>query len=324
MRKILTTVMQIICGIFVIILVSSCGKNSEKQASDKGKIEEFVWGDNTIFGNEKDSYDNEETSLSGEKTDITDEGSKEESEDSEISTTGEVVVTEEETVSTERTTVTTQRETAPPTTIETTTARYKVSTVEEQGNTQNIEIKYGVNKQVTNINVYDVYSNGDKVFSYSYTINNVDNSGYNASDDQLRTESEANVTTYSAYLQEVLRLVNVIRAEVGVSPLVLDDKLCAAANMRAIEMDYADYFQHSRANGESCFTVLDYFGINCFYSGENIAAGHSSPAQVVEAWKNSPGHYANMIRENYTKLGVGYSSAGIGSYGRYWVQLFTD
>ena len=73
------------------------------------------------------------------------------------------------------------------------------------------------------------------------------------------------------YYNEVLALVNQIRAEAGVGPLTLDTNLCRAASMRALEMDYA-----------------------------------------------------NMIDAGYTKLGVGYSKTGIGSYGSYWVQLFSN
>ncbi len=122
---------------------------------------------------------------------------------------------------------------------------------------------------------------------------------------------------------EVLNLVNQLRAEVGVVPLSLDSTLCQAANTRAVEISQDNCFSHTRPNGTSCFTVLDDYGISYMATGENIAAGYATPADVVAGWKNSEGHYANMINASYTKLGVGFYNSGNG-YGTHWTQLFTD
>lgn len=107
----------------------------------------------------------------------------------------------------------------------------------------------------------------------------------------------------------------------GVSPLILDDSLCNAASMRSLEMDYAQNMSHTRPDGRSFYTVFKEFNISYRYSGENIAWGYTSPKSVVEAWKNSPSHYENMISSKFTKLGVGYSQ---NSQSPYWTQLFTD
>lgn len=64
--------------------------------------------------------------------------------------------------------------------------------------------------------------------------------------------------------------------------------------------------------------------VSYYTCGENIATGQKTPAAVVNDWKNSPGHYANMIDASFTKLGVGYSGTGIGAYGHYWCQLFAS
>ena len=136
--------------------------------------------------------------------------------------------------------------------------------------------------------------------------------------------SKQYAVSYRAYYEEVLRLVNEIRAEAGVAPLQLDDTLCQAAGLRSIEMDYNNEFSHTRPDGSSCFTVLSEFNCSYHTCGENIAAGYASPAAVVNGWKNSQGHYENMINASFTKLGVGYSSLGNSYYGNYWTQLFTD
>ena len=39
--------------------------------------------------------------------------------------------------------------------------------------------------------------------------------------------------------------------------------------------------------------------------GENIAAGYSTPEQVVQGFMNSPEHRANILNPNYHDIGVG-------------------
>lgn len=142
------------------------------------------------------------------------------------------------------------------------------------------------------------------------------------SDYNLLARAQINTVTYSAYSNEVLRLVNIERANVGVAPLVLDEALCNAANMRAIEMDYSGNFSHTRPDGRDCVTVFSFCEISFYTCGENIAAGYPTPAAVVEGWMNSMGHKANILNVAFTKMGLGYSTGGGGEYGHYWAQEF--
>lgn len=123
------------------------------------------------------------------------------------------------------------------------------------------------------------------------------------------------------YAQKVLELVNNERAKAGKSALSWDDDIASCASIRAKEL--TQMFSHVRPNGSSCFTVFDENGVPSGYAGENIAAGQSTPAQVMDSWMHSSGHKANILNSNYKKLGVGFYNGG-GTYNYYWVQLFTD
>lgn len=154
-----------------------------------------------------------------------------------------------------------------------------------------------------------------------------DDSGtVNISDDNsLLASARVNTVTYSAFANEVLRLVNAERAKEGVEPLVLDEALCNAGNMRAIEMDYSGYFSHKRPNDHSCFEVYDICNVEWWNAcGENIAAGQATPEDVMKSWLGSSGHKANILSPEYTKMGLGYSNSGCGagSYSHYWAQEF--
>ncbi len=115
---------------------------------------------------------------------------------------------------------------------------------------------------------------------------------------------------------EVLDLVNEARAEQELDALKMDEGLMEAAMQRAAEC--AVYYDHTRPNGESCFTVFDDGYL--ISAAENIAAGYSSSSAVMDGWLNSTGHYANIMGEDFTNLGVGcfYQDGVI-----YWVQLFS-
>lgn len=121
------------------------------------------------------------------------------------------------------------------------------------------------------------------------------------------------------YRNEVLRLVNEERAKVGAAPLTLNEKLCEAAQLRANEI--TTLFSHTRPDGSECFTALKGTGLTYRTAGENIAAGQSTPASVMNAWMNSSGHKANILNNSFSSIGIGFVKTDTG-YGYYWVQMF--
>lgn len=124
----------------------------------------------------------------------------------------------------------------------------------------------------------------------------------------------------STYAQQVVNLVNIERQKEGLSPLTIDEKLSAAADIRAKEIQAS--FSHTRPNGSSFSTALKEAGAVYRRSGENIAWGQKSPEEVVKAWMNSAGHRANIMNKNYSRIGVSHVKNAAGT--SYWVQLFAD
>jgi len=125
----------------------------------------------------------------------------------------------------------------------------------------------------------------------------------------------------SAYEAEVVRLVNAERARYGLKPLEVDFQLAKVARLKSEDMRDKGYFSHTSPTYGSPFQMMREFGITYRTAGENIAAGHRTPAQAMQGWMNSPGHRANILNANFTHIGVGYAEGG--SYGHYWTQMFT-
>ncbi|MEE2755348.1 MAG: CAP domain-containing protein [Myxococcota bacterium] len=106
-------------------------------------------------------------------------------------------------------------------------------------------------------------------------------------------------------------------------PLEMDIYLTYAARLHARDMGLNDYFEHTSLDGRSATDRMRQAGfMGASPTGENIAAGQSTPAEVVESWINSPGHCRNIMDPDYTVLGVGYSVAETGRFDTYWVQNF--
>ena len=105
-------------------------------------------------------------------------------------------------------------------------------------------------------------------------------------------------------------LVNQERAQQGLAPLAYQDSYQLAADTRTQEI--IDSFSHTRPNGQAFYTANG-FEATGGYVGENIQQTYASPGTSPEAiaqelfnnWKNSPGHYANMIDANYKGQSLG-------------------
>ncbi len=126
-----------------------------------------------------------------------------------------------------------------------------------------------------------------------------------------------NDSTVTSYENEVIRLVNDIRAKNGLNPLSADWELSRVARYKSQDMKDNNYFSHTSPVYGSPFDMIKNFGISYRSAGENIAKGQKTPQAVVNAWMNSAGHRANILNSSYTKIGVGYVSEG-----NYWTQMF--
>jgi uncharacterized protein YkwD len=123
------------------------------------------------------------------------------------------------------------------------------------------------------------------------------------------------------WAREVLTLVNDWRATSGVGPLTWNETLAAQAEQYACELIYYDFFAHENpVTGTRLADRTSDFGYEYTWIGENLAAGQRTPAEVVEAWMNSPCHRQNIMHPAFTELGVGIRFGG--EYGYYWVQEF--
>lgn len=129
----------------------------------------------------------------------------------------------------------------------------------------------------------------------------------------------------ATFQQQVLDLTNAERAAAGCGAVALNPTLNAVADAHSEDMAVNDYFDHTGLNGSQPWDRVAAAGYSARGSGENIAKGYSSAADVVAGWMDSPGHRRNMLDCQWTELGVGYAE-GSSTSGNirplYWTQVF--
>ena len=102
----------------------------------------------------------------------------------------------------------------------------------------------------------------------------------------------------SVLLTTLLVLINAARADVSVPPLAEDPVLQGRAQARAERMCAVGQFSHD--GYQEAFRGSPYRR-----TGENLAMGHRDPRAIHRQLMSSPGHRANILKRDFTALGVG-------------------
>jgi len=121
--------------------------------------------------------------------------------------------------------------------------------------------------------------------------------------------ASADSANLSGYEQQVLALLNNIRVANGLSPLAPNQSLTDISRTRSADMLDRGYFSHYTPEGTNIFNILRAHGISYKNAGENLAqsmpASAGSPEAFVNAWMNSSAHAANILKPQYTRIGIG-------------------
>jgi uncharacterized protein YkwD len=136
-------------------------------------------------------------------------------------------------------------------------------------------------------------------------------------DSQTRAVLAANARLASRLDKEEARAIvacNLTRALLGLSPLSIDLRLCAAARDHSRDMERLEFFSHtSPVPGKaSHMDRAKNFGTTT--SAENIYQGLRDGVRVTDRWFHSPGHFHNMLG-SHRRIGVGRS-------GVYFTEMF--
>lgn len=138
--------------------------------------------------------------------------------------------------------------------------------------------------------------------------------GIKPQEKQLSYDSESEITMFNS--------VNKERMQRGINPLVFDYQIREVARNYAKEMFINGFFSHNSAvDGSTPSDRADRANITYYVIGENLAF---APDVYIahNGLMNSEGHRANILSEEFSKVGIGVVDGGI--YGKMFVQEFTN
>ena len=121
------------------------------------------------------------------------------------------------------------------------------------------------------------------------------------------TVSEPMSYQYQGAETDLITLINNERAANGAYPLAINWEVARLARYKSEEMRTHRLFGHESLVYGSLAQILDRFHVPYSAVGANIAKGQETAGEVMDAWRGSPGHHANLINQSFTSAGVGLS-----------------
>ena len=142
--------------------------------------------------------------------------------------------------------------------------------------------------------------------------------------DSLGTDPLPEASDLQTPWTEMLDAVNAARARTqvcggetlrAVGPLAWSERLETAAARHSRDMHEHEHFAHVGTDGSDVAERVIDAGYRWRLVGENIAVGHPTVDEVVEAWLTSPGHCRQLMDPRVLEVGAAED-------GRYWTQVF--
>ncbi len=120
----------------------------------------------------------------------------------------------------------------------------------------------------------------------------------------------------ASFTEQVFALVNQRRSAAGLAPVSIEPRLAQSAASYAQTMTVQDFFAHNGPDGSTLVTRNEAAGFPFdVQEGEVLAFGTNGwqPAEVVQAWMDSPAHHEQLMSAVYTRGGAGcYFTAAAG------------
>lgn len=128
----------------------------------------------------------------------------------------------------------------------------------------------------------------------------------------------------------LLVLINDYRSQHGLSTLRCSPTLTAAARWMSEHLAEHNYLTHTDFLGRCPVERMEAFGYKktCWWrgsitqGGEILRGGSAMPGGAFEAWRNSPGHNALMLADDFVVAGVGKAYMPLSLYGWFWTVDF--
>ena len=150
--------------------------------------------------------------------------------------------------------------------------------------------------------------------STAFTKNSINVLGVAVKGNNASAEVNSKAAEMNDYENAVAAMINNIRAKNNINAIAANGSLNEVAAIRSQDLVNRNYFSHYTPEGTNVFDVMRASGVKFRYAGENLAqatpASIGTPEGFLNAWINSPTHMANILRAEYTKIGVSMVESG--------------
>lgn len=107
----------------------------------------------------------------------------------------------------------------------------------------------------------------------------------------------------------LIDFTNTTRRELGLSPLVKNERLQLSSDAKAREMAALEYFAHESPDGTSPWKFFRTAAYEYQYAGENLALNFPTSRQVHDGWLKSPKHRDNIVDTRFQEIGISVLSS---------------
>ncbi len=121
--------------------------------------------------------------------------------------------------------------------------------------------------------------------------------------------------------QRALSDLNAYRVSKGLPALQYDERLNRASEVHARDLATAGIISHTGTDGSGHGDRVQRQGYYFSIAGENVATGQMSWDDAFEAWKKSPGHNENLLRDDVSEFGLALVYEPTTTYSTYWAML---
>lgn len=144
------------------------------------------------------------------------------------------------------------------------------------------------------------------------------NNGFGAKPIFPRTEPET--LDYDRALADL----NAYRISKNLPALTYDERLNRASEVHARDLASAGIISHTGTDGSGHGDRVQRQGYYFSIAGENVATGQMNWDDVFDAWKKSPGHNENLLRDDVSQFGLALVYEPTTTYSTYWAMLVAN
>lgn len=116
--------------------------------------------------------------------------------------------------------------------------------------------------------------------------------------------SDRDYTVTGLEVEQARSLINAYRSEHGLKPLSLNARLTEAARNHSRDLAKWDRISHYGSDGSNPWDRVKRTGYPARIAAENVGTGQATFKEVLQGWKDSPGHNKNLLLKDADHMGI--------------------